>query len=98
MATISSLATKYANYLVLNSENPGAAIEIANRINELRYTESGTPLTESAKNDLINKIEATLLPEKRSPDGLSIVLESEDSSQLIKLIQMIRSNTAGNHK
>jgi len=98
MATISSLATEYANYLLLNSENPGAAGEIIKRINGLKYTNSGDSLTESDKNDLLNKIEAALLPEKRTPDGLWIVVESEDSSQLIKLIQMVRSSTTGNHK
>ena len=41
MATIISLATEYANYLLLNSDNPSAASEIAQRINGLKYTKSG---------------------------------------------------------
>lgn len=98
MATISSLAVEYANYLLLNSDNPSAATEIAKRINGLKYTKSGDSLTRSDKNDLVDKIHEKLLPEKRTPDGLSIILESEDSSQLIKLIQMIRSSTSGNQK
>lgn len=98
MATISSLAIEYANYLLLNRDNPGAAAEITKRINGLKYTKSGDSLTSSDKNDLVNKIEAVLLPEKRTTDGLSIILESEDSSQLIKLIQMIKSSTTENHK
>ncbi|WP_434982053.1 hypothetical protein [Xanthomonas arboricola] len=98
MATISSLAIEYANYLLLNSHNPGAAAEITKRINGLKHTKSGDSLTDFDKNDLVDKIEAALFPEKRTPDGLSIVLESEDSTQLIKLIQMIRSSTTGDHK
>jgi hypothetical protein len=98
MATIRSLATEYANYLALNSENPGAAAEIVKRINGLTYTNSGKSLTESDKRNLVNKIELALLPEKRAPDGLSFAVESEDSSQLIRLIQMIRSSTIGDKK
>ncbi len=96
MATIISLATEYANYLLLNSDNPSAASEIAQRINELKYTQSGDSLTDFDKNDLVNNIESVLLPEKMTPDELSIVLESKDSSELIKLIQIIRSSTTGN--
>ncbi len=96
MATIISLAAEYANYLLLNSDNPSAASEIAQRINELKYTQSGDSLTDFDKNDLVNNIESVLLPEKRTPDELSIVLESQDSSELSKLIQVIRSSTMGN--
>ncbi len=96
MATIISLAAEYANYLLLNSDNPSAASEIAQRINELKYTQSGDSLTDFDKNDLVNNIESVLLPEKRTPDELSIVLESKDSSELSKLIQVIRSSTMGN--
>lgn len=94
MATINSLAEEYANYLRLNVGNPSAASEIVRRINALTYTSSGKSLSESDKDSLLSAIEEQLQPKRTGSDG-RFITESEDSTQLIRLIQMVRSGTEG---
>lgn len=94
MATLESLAQEYANYLRYNRDNPSAATEIINRINSITYTSSGSKISSSDKEELIDLIEKELSPKRKTRDGYLIV-ESEDSTQLIRLIQMVKSGTSG---
>jgi hypothetical protein len=90
MATIKSLAKEYAEYLELNTANPSAASVIVERINGLKYTKSGLLLGKDDKEKLVAGIEEALFS-PLSSDGLTLTMESQDSTELIKLIKMIRS-------
>lgn len=95
MATIDSLAKEYADYLKLNFANPSATSEIIRRINGLTYTGTGNKLSVSDREKLVGEIERQINLENITPDGQFISLESEDSRQLLQLIQMIRKGVEG---
>lgn len=92
MATMDDLALKYADYILFNRDNPNVVFEIVNRINGLTFTNSQKHLNSSEKKELINKIEENLLNPRKIRDRF-LIKEAEDSRELIKLIQMIRSKT-----
>ncbi|MCL6714177.1 hypothetical protein M8R20_45130 [Pseudomonas sp. R2.Fl] len=95
MATIDSLAREYVQYIRLNQDNPSAVSEIAKRINGITYTDSGASLTTADRARLVGAMEQEINADKRTSDGLYIVVESEDSSQLIRLIQMLKKQVVG---
>lgn len=94
MASINDLAKEYSDYLRLNKNNPSAINEIASRIKGLVYTSSKKPLSQEDTEKLISEIQSVLSSPKKTKDGYLIV-EAEDSSELIKLIQMLRKQTGG---
>ena len=90
MATINSLAIEYSKYLRLNKNNPRAVSEIRKKIDQLTYTRSGEKIKQEDKDKIIEEIKNELTRVKKTPDGLSFALESEDSSSLIKLIKKLQ--------
>ncbi|HEX7814403.1 hypothetical protein [Dyella sp.] len=95
MATINSLAKEYADYLILNRFDPGAASEVLRRIERITYVESGNPLSAVTKQHLVAEIEVILLSTFKIPGtDLNFAAESEDSSELVKLIALLRQGVA----
>lgn len=92
MATIPDLAKQYSDYIRLNHGNPAAISEIASKINRLVYTESRRPLSADDKNKLIKQIQKFLSLRRQTPDG-QVLVEAEDSTELIRLIKMLREQT-----
>lgn len=92
MATIDSLSEEYATYLILNRNDPNVVSELAKRINKLTYTESGKYLSNEDKEKILNKLKLKISPNNdlELPDGTFLIQESQDSSDLIKLIQLVR--------
>lgn len=91
MATIQDLALQYAEYLQLNQNSPIAVQELANKINNLTYTTNNQPISSTDKKAIIDSIES-LVTRKEAPGG-GIIHLAEDSSELIKLINMLRNQT-----
>lgn len=94
MASINNLAKEYADYIRLNSGNTGAIGEIVNRINALAYTESSKKISDEDKIELIDLVEKLLSERRQTTRGL-LIKEAEDSTELIKLIKMLKSQTIG---
>lgn len=94
MASVSDLAREYADYIRLNKDNPSAIGEIADRINSLVYTSSQNRLSDEDKKSLIDQIEKHLSHKRETKEGYLIV-EAEDSTELVRLIQMLRQQTTG---
>lgn len=94
MAAIDQIAKEYADYLHLNKHNPLAVDEIANRINGLVYTETGTGISKQDKEKILAEIQRILSMPKRTKDG-RMIKEAEDSRALIRLVQMIRTKVGG---
>lgn len=93
MSTINSMAEDFANYLLLNRSNPSAGLEIAHRIKKITYSDTGNRLTNDDKDKLIDAISNMTLDatKKRLPGGRFYSTEAQDSTQLIQLIQLIRT-------
>lgn len=96
MATIQSLAQDYANYLALNQNNANVKQEIINRLNSLTYTSSGLGISDSDKSSILDEMERILDKNKHHIEGnIYLIKESEDSSELIKMIRAIRKIITG---
>jgi hypothetical protein len=91
MATQQELARQYAEYLRLNRGNPNVILELVDKINSLTYSGSNKPISNADKKTIVDTIENIIIP-KEAPGGRSIHL-AEDSSELIKLINMLRTKT-----
>jgi uncharacterized coiled-coil DUF342 family protein len=91
MATTQELARQYAEYLKLNQDNPIVVLELANKINALTYLNSNQPISKADKQAIVDAIESAII-RKEAPGG-GIIHLAEDSSELIKLINMLRSRT-----
>lgn len=92
MATLSDLGKEYAEFIRLNSENPNVVTEIIRRIGELKYTKSKIPISDEDKKKLVDAIEKALSSRRVTKDG-HILFEAEDSSELLKLVTLIRQST-----
>jgi hypothetical protein len=92
MATIKDLAQEYAVYIKLNRDNPEVVSEISNRVKGLTYTSSGRSISERDKKELLDEIERLLSGRHPNEDGYYIV-EAEDSSDLLRLINSIRNKS-----
>lgn len=92
MATIEDLGKEYAQFIRLNRDNPNVVTEIAGRINGLTYTGTGKPISNDDKVKLADVIEGELSGKRNTEDG-PIVVEAEDSRQLLKLVGLIRKKT-----
>jgi len=91
VASLSSLAKEYADYLAMNRFDAGASTEILRRINRLTYVTSQRPLTPEVRRQLVEDIADELFPPRRVPGtDLTYVEEAEDSTELHKLIALLR--------
>lgn len=90
MATIESLSENYAQYLVLNQNDPRVVKELAKRINRITNTNTGNYLSNDDKERILNYIQSKVSPSRKLPDGRFLAQESHDSSKLIELIQLVR--------
>lgn len=87
MPTKKSLAKEYAEYLELNQDNPNVVDELAKRINSITFTKTQEPIPDKDKEEILNEITQIINSDER------LITEAEDSTELIKLIQMIKEKT-----
>lgn len=87
MPTIDDIAQKYAQDLRINTTKI-TAYEIVKKIRSLTYTESGEPISKEAALEIVDKIQSNI---SKADGRVGMIKESEDSSELIALIKMIRN-------
>ena len=90
MATFKDLGIEYAKYIKLNRNNPSVVNEIIKKIDSLVFTDTSKPLSKEDKLQIIKYIQDELL-KKKYEDG-HLIIEAEDSTELVNLIQMLQDN------
>ncbi len=93
MPTFQELAGEYANYMIVNQNNPHVVSEIANRILRLTYTDSGDSLTDSDKEDLLLRIRTEI--QGAGKKEAMLIKEAEDITALLAMVNKIKNITKG---
>ena len=92
MPTLKDFAEEYANSIRVNRGNPILSKEIATRIKELSYTQTGQSLSADDREKILQEIENLLgISPQATGSGLRMVKNAEDSSNFIAMVQQIRS-------